>query len=149
MIEYLQKDKQVQLVNECAEDVDFKGKKFDLVFTSPPYYTLERYTQEDNQSWKKYKQLQDWLENFLFKSLSNCWDALEDGGKMVINISDVYAKHTVNKICDPMNDFLDSLKNSKYCGCMGYQMRKRPNSKSLKGKLGRFAEPMWVWKKTK
>jgi hypothetical protein len=48
-----------------------------------------------------------------------------------------------------MNDFLDSLKNSKYCGCMGYQMRKRPNSKSLKGKLGRFAEPMWVWKKTK
>ena len=64
MIEYLQKDKQVQLVNECAEDVDFKGQKFDLVFTSPPYYTLERYTQEDNQSWKKYKQLQDWLENF-------------------------------------------------------------------------------------
>lgn len=149
MIEYLQKDKQVQLVNECAEDVDFKGQKFDLVFTSPPYYTLERYTQEDNQSWKKYKQLQDWLENFLFKSLSNCWDALEDGGKMVINISDVYAKHTVNKICDPMNDFLDSLKNSKYCGCMGYQMRKRPNSKSLKGKLGKFAEPMWVWEKTK
>ncbi len=149
MIEYLQKNKQVQLVNECAEDVDFKGQKFDLVFTSPPYYTLERYTQEDNQSWKKYKQLQDWLENFLFKSLSNCWDALEDGGKMVINISDVYAKHTVNKICDPMNDFLDSLKNSKYCGCMGYQMRKRPNSKSLKGKLGKFAEPMWVWEKTK
>lgn len=149
MIEYLQKDKQVQLVNECSEDVDFKGQKFDLVFTSPPYYTLERYTQEDNQSWKKYKQLQDWLENFLFKSLSNCWDALEDGGKMVINISDVYAKHTVNKICDPMNDFLDSLKNSKYCGCMGYQMRKRPNSKSLKGKLGKFAEPMWVWEKTK
>ena len=28
-------------------------------------------------------------------------------------------------------------------------MRKRPNSKSLKGKLGKFAEPMWVWEKTK
>ena len=34
-----------------------RAKKFDLIFTSPPYYTLERYTQEDNQSWKKYKKL--------------------------------------------------------------------------------------------
>jgi len=143
------KNKSIELLNNCAEDVCLKSKKFDLVFTSPPYYTLERYTQEDSQSWKKYKKLNDWLENFLFKSLHNAWQSLEIGGKLVLNISDVYAKHTVNKICDPMNDFLDSFNDSRYYGCIGYQMRKRPNSKAFNKKAGKFAEPMWVWEKVK
>ena len=43
--------------------------------------------------------------------------------------------------------FIDTLINSKYIGCWGYQMMKRPNSKSLKGKEGKFAEPVWIWKK--
>jgi len=26
-------------------------------------------------------------------------------------------------------------------------MMKRPNCKSFKGKTGKFAEPVWIWKK--
>jgi len=66
---------------------------------------------------------------------------------MVINISDVYSNHTINKLCDPMNDYIDLYKNSKYIGSYGYQMAKRPNSRALAGKNGVFCEPMWVWKK--
>jgi len=147
MIDQFGAEEDVTIFNDCAEDVDYGDRKFDLVFTSPPYFDLERYTAETNQSWKRYKKLNDWLENFLFASIENAWNHLEEGGHLILNISDVYTHHTVNKICDPMNDFIDSLSKSQYIGCWGYQMMKRPNCKSFKGKTGKFAEPVWIWKK--
>ena len=147
MIDQFGAEEDVTIFNDCAEDVDYEDKKFDLVFTSPPYFDLERYTTETNQSWKRYKKLNDWLENFLFASIENAWNHLEENGHLILNISDVYTHHTVNKICDPMNDFIDSLSKSQYIGCWGYQMMKRPNCKSFKGKTGKFAEPVWIWKK--
>lgn len=141
-------DKFATIIHQCAEDVDLGERKFDFIFTSPPYFNIERYTQEDNQSFKRYKKIDDWNENFLHKTLANVWEHLENGGVMVINISDVYSGHRVNKICDAMNDFISTLPNSSYMGCYGYQMQKRPNSGALKDKEGVFAEPMWIWSKT-
>lgn len=138
--------KKVELINSCAEDT-ICNSKYDLVFTSPPYFNIERYTHEDNQSFKRHKKLDVWLSDFLFVSITNAWESLESGGIMVINISDVYSNHTVHNICDPMNDFINSFSDSSYYGCYGYQMRKRPNSGALKNKTGSFAEPMWIWKK--
>jgi 16S rRNA G966 N2-methylase RsmD len=141
-------NKKVEIVSDCAEHYQYrKEQTFDFIFTSPPYFNIERYTQEDNQSFKRYRKLHDWLELFLFKSLENAWNQLEQGGFLVINISDVYSNHTVNKICDPMNDFIKTLPQSHYYGAIGYQMHKRPNSGALKDKEGVFCEPMWVWEK--
>lgn len=143
--EYNTSNKSIKMISSCAEDVDIEDT-FDTVFTSPPYYNIERYTGEDDQSWKRYKKLDRWLNEFLFPVLSKSWDRLESGGNMIINISDVYSNHTINKICDPMNDFLSTLKGSSYNGCMGLRMAKRPNSKARQ-KDGVFVEPMWMWKK--
>lgn len=138
--------KEVIMSEGCAEDF-IPERTFDTVFTSPPYFNIERYTQDDTQSFKKYRRLEDWLNGFLFKMLGTAWERLESGGTLGINISDVYSNHTVNRICDPMNSFIASLPDSHYYGCYGYEMRKRPNSGALKGKHGAFAEPIWVWKK--
>lgn len=148
MIEdYGKAGKKIELKNECAETVDYGDKTFDFIFTSPPYFNIERYTQEDNQSWKRHRKLDCWLSQFLFPAVSRAWDRLETGGMMVINISDVYSLHQINNICDPMNDFISTLNHSKYYGCIGYEMRKRPNSKAYDSKKSKFAEPMWVWEK--
>ena len=131
---------------ECAEDI-YMNEKFDTVFTSPPYFNIERYNQEDNQSWKRYKKLNNWLDGFLFPVLEKSWNALNSGGTMIINISDVYSNHTINRICDPMNDFISRLSGANYNGAIGLRMAKRPNSKAVKSD-GIFVEPMWVWKKS-
>ena len=88
-----------------------------------------------------------------------------------MNISDVNASSKGKKskgwlsICDPMNDLLDTLKDSEYQGCIGYEMAKRPNCIGvgtakvteetnrkpeyiLPEKEGLFGEPIWIWKKT-
>lgn len=132
-----------------AEEVNYTERygeeSFDLVFTSPPYFNIERYTQEGNQSWKQYKKIDSWLNDFLFKVLADAYAVTERGGHLVINISDVYSNHTINKICDPMNDFLKSI-GAQYVGAYGMRMAKRPNSKAVR-QDGVFAEPMWVWRK--
>ena len=138
--------KSYNLIQGCAEEVILEKESFDTVFTSPPYFNIEKYTQEDNQSFKKYKKLEEWLEKFLFKSLDNAWYALEKGGHLIINISDVYSNHTINKICDPMYDYMATKSDANFVGTMGLRMAKRPNSKAQKIE-GIFAEPIFIWKK--
>lgn len=139
--------KETRIYNCGAEEIDDYNSTFDLIFTSPPYFDVERYTNDPNQSWKKYKQLQDWLEKFLFKAIKTGWNSLSSNGYLIINVSDVYCHHKIQNICDPMNDFITTLPNAKYLGCTGMRIAKRPNSKALLNKET-VAEPMWIWQKT-
>lgn len=138
--------KEALMIKAPAEDVILSPNTFDTVFTSPPYFNVERYSNEDTQSFKRYKKLESWLERFLFKAIDMAWEALKPFGYMAINISDVYSNHTINKICDPMNKHIESI-GGKYQECIGMKMAKRPNSGALKGKDGVFVEPIWIWQK--
>lgn len=137
--------KEARMINDVAENVELKDE-FDLIFTSPPYFNIERYTQLGNQSFKKHKKLDRWLNDFLFKTVGKFWNNLKDNGKLIINISDVYSNHTINKICDPLNDYISTLPNSNYVGAIGMRMAKRPNTQAIKD--GIFCEPLWIWEKT-
>ena len=164
--------KKVELICSPAEDVDYtKYKdKFDTVFTSPPYFSVERYSYEDTQSWVRYKQIDDWNRNFLQKTIENLWCSIKSGGYLLVNIADVFARTGSDKgmveICNPMNDFLYKFSDSEYQGCIGMEMAKRPNSggagmargsderfqdstiqRAEETKDKRFAEPIWIWRK--
>jgi 16S rRNA G966 N2-methylase RsmD len=134
--------KSVEMNNACAEEFEHT-RKYDLVFTSPPYFNIEKYSECENQSFKKYKKIDVWLNEFLFKAINGFWGNLKESAVVMINISDVYSNHTVNRICDPMNDYIATLPNAKYLGCIGYRMQKRIGSKS--SKKGTFGEPVWIW----
>jgi len=120
-------------------------KEIDLCFTSPPYFSKEKYSEDKNQSYIKFPLFRDWLREFLFRAIDYQWKYLKSGGTMIVNISDVFIDGDWNVICDPMNEHIDSYNDSEYQGHMGMKMAKRPNVKS--GQDGNFAEPMWVWKK--
>ncbi len=145
--QYPNMSKQCTFIISCAEDVDFLSlnKKFDFIFTSPPYFNIERYTQEANQSFNRYRKLNNWLENFLFVSIKKSFEVLTDDGVMAINISDVYSGHKVNQICEPMNNFFKNELKANYVGCIGYRMQKKLGTKS--NKQGIFCEPIWLWSK--
>ena len=159
-----------EFICQPAEDVDFtKYKdKFDTVFTSPPYFNVERYSYDDTQSWVKYKEIDEWNENFLQKTLKNLWCSVKSGGYLLVNISDVYSSSKSSKswleICNPMNDFLSTFTDSEYQGCIGMELAKRPNSggagtaksedyteealhKAEETKDKTFCEPIWIWRK--
>lgn len=140
--------KPVFMFKDCAENLDVPKGEFDVAFTSPPYFNIERYTgtygKDDKQSWNRYRKLDDWLEKFLFVVLEKSVAGLKSGGYLAMNISDVYSNHTVNQMCDPMNDYLSKM-GLVYEGAVGLRMAKRPNSKACG--VGVFAEPIWIWRK--
>ena len=147
--------KKTEFIKAPAEEVDLSNREFDMVYTSPPYFHVERYADDETQSWKRYgKDIDVWLGQFLYPILKKCWSSLKDGGTMIINIADVYANDKGNnksyvQICDPMNDFIQSLPQSTYKGCIGLKLNRRPGSNNDKpeSKGKKIIEPMWVWKK--
>jgi 16S rRNA G966 N2-methylase RsmD len=146
-IDSFNSDKDIKMNCYPAEDFlpSYNEDTFDLVFTSPPYFIIERYSKDNNQSWQRYKKINSWLSSFLFPVIENSWRLLKSGGHLAINISDVYCNHTINRICDPMNDFISTLPNSVKSENINYRMAKRMGSKS--DKSGIFVEPVWIWKK--
>jgi hypothetical protein len=136
-----------------AEDfypAEIYGQNFDLVFTSCPYFNLEQYAAktdcEDDQCWKKYPEVEMWLNKFLFAALQNAIDCLRPGGILAINIADFVKTDKRTKLCEPMNRFLLSTKSCDYCGCIGMKLHKRYGN-YIKDKSGVHAEPIWIWRK--
>ena len=155
-----------------AEDFDFTQYEnhFDTVFTSPPYFSVERYSYDDTQSWVRYKDIEDWNRDFLQQTIKNLWCSIKSNGYLLVNISDVYTNSKWStergwlEICNPMNDFISTFSDSKYQGCIGMEMAKRPNSggagtakskeyteealkKAVDTQDKTFCEPIWIWKK--
>jgi 16S rRNA G966 N2-methylase RsmD len=170
---FFETEKKADFIEAPAEDADLSMYKehFDIVFSSPPYFNVERYSYDDTQSWVRYKNIDDWNKLFLHKAISNVWPTIKKGGYLAINIADVYASSQgdgkgYKEICNPMNDFIATL-GAEYEGCLGMEMAKRPGSAGaasiIEGDEGRyteealekareaadktFCEPVWIWRK--
>jgi len=137
--------KEVIFRDKPAEEMVYSKEEFDTIFTSVPYFDTERYNDADTQSWIRYKTLDEWLHNFLFESIERAWLALKRDGVMLINLSDVYGHHQIQRMCDPMNEFIEGLQSAEYEDCIGMRMAKRPNQNTHKE--GIYCEPIWVWRK--
>jgi hypothetical protein len=66
-----------------------KPNSVDLVFSSPPYFVQERYSDDPTQSWKRYSKQESWLGGFMGDTLDNCAYCLKPGGILAINIANV------------------------------------------------------------
>lgn len=139
---YCNMGKSTRFICAPAEDVDFTDIKVDFVFTSPPYFDLERYSEEDTQSWVRYPTADGWLEGFLFPTLKKCWGALEEGGRICVNISDT--RDGKVQVVQPMLEYMDKL-GAVYEGVVGYRIQKRI-LKHLDD-IGIYCEPIFVWSK--
>ena len=61
----------------------------DFVFTSPPYFNKEIYSDDVEQSAIKFPNYDDWLRGYLEPTLKTCYDVLKTERYCLINISDV------------------------------------------------------------
>ena len=166
---FFEEPKTVDLICEPAEDVDYSSYEnyFDTIFTSPPYFNVEKYSDEDTQSYLRYQDINSWNKNFLQKTIGKIIPTIKSGGILAINIADVYNPKSKNKeyyqICNPMNDYIKS-QGLEYYGCIGMEMTKRFNSggagnakseyfeehlkeKTKDTKDVAFGEPVWIWRK--
>lgn len=73
----------------CGSEV-FRGpaNSIDFAFTSPPYFNLELYSDEDTQCFNKFPVLEDWLEGYVRGTIKNVHHMLKPGRYYAINIAD-------------------------------------------------------------
>jgi hypothetical protein len=66
----------------------YKGK-LDFVFTSPPYFNREQYSQDETQSFVAYKSYMSWRDGFLIPTLDNAYKSLKNDRYLVWNIANI------------------------------------------------------------
>ena len=84
------------IYSECSEEIgknekfqEYKGQ-IDLVFTSPPYFNREAYSEDPKQSYKKYgSSYESWKRGYLRPTLETCFDWMKPGAYILWNIADL------------------------------------------------------------
>jgi len=72
-----------------TQDFQRMQGKGDLVFTSPPYFNREAYSEDENQSYKKYSSYELWRDGFLRPTLANAYAFLNHERYLLWNIADL------------------------------------------------------------
>ena len=76
------------LIQGCAEDLLGKNTwRPDLIFTSPPYFDVEKYSDEPTQSYLRYPTVDSWYEQFLSVAIKGAYADLTDDGFMLLNVN--------------------------------------------------------------
>ena len=142
-------NKRVRIYNRPAEDIDWVSvadEKHDLMFTSPPYFGIEKYAEgqddEDDQSWKRYNEYDVWRDEFFYPVMDSMKAVCD---KVMINIVDPVVKGKRYRIEDDIN--------SRYgiSEIIGMKMSRRPITRKdtedkfvVDGKAVDFIEPVYI-----
>ena len=93
--------KYLNYLNNCIEEaVGIKGKiiqnvseeyqpnNIDLAFSSPPYFNLEKYSDEETQCMVRYRTLDEWFSGYAEPTIKNIYKSLNKDGIFATNIAD-------------------------------------------------------------
>ena len=136
MIEFYDKltggKKTTQIYNCGAEDLPWNEiENVDCAFTSPPYFSTERYNEggekEELQSWFKFNEYESWRDNFYLPVSQNTFDSLSDKGVMLINILDPKVKGKRYRSGDELVDML----LPHFMGQVGMRIMQRPQGAAV------------------
>jgi hypothetical protein len=152
MIEFFKHD----IVNKNAvytikelpfEEAELKQDYYDLVMTSPPYFTMEIYDDnpETNAKQSIVKMYEEnggegdggkegerlWYNNYLKVWINKCYNALRIGGVIALNINQYKNQHYIYWL-------LDDMKSSKWT-YLGIISHSKPDKKN--------PQPTFIWRK--
>lgn len=87
----------VDIRKECAEShiTNMRDDKFDVCFTSPPYFNTEKYSDEPTQSYKRYPKYSEWVKGFLEPMLKNACHSLLPDGILAMNVANTRTAPTL------------------------------------------------------
>lgn len=88
--------------NQPFEEVDLGDLKADLVFTSPPYFSVERYSDDTTQSWVRYASWGSWVDGFLRPLVVKSKAHLKPGGLLCINTKNIRKGRRTFPIADEL-----------------------------------------------
>lgn len=79
----------VEIINGCAEQqlTRIASRSVDLVFSSPPFFNWEHYSQSHRQSFRRYPTYESWKAHFLRPVIAQSFRVLNRNRYLVLNVS--------------------------------------------------------------
>jgi len=101
MAEFLNISNSIELHNVPFEEFDMNGlDKIDIVLTSPPYFNLETYSDDNAQSYIRHNDFNDWMHNWLIPMIHTCTSKLSDDGLSCWNVMNFKKYSIVEDVID-------------------------------------------------
>jgi len=72
----------------CSTSEDYTPQDIDCAFSSPPYFNLEKYSDEDTQCMVRYGTLNEWFDGYVAPTMRNIYNGLNSDGVFATNIAD-------------------------------------------------------------
>lgn len=129
----------------CAEDVmlSLEDGSYNLVFSSPPYWNVEKYSTDSNQSYLRYPKYDSWRDNFLGRILTESVRVVKDGGYIAFNVKNYKKAPIADDLCKIAENL--GLRLAKT-----YQMRLANSEFNRKENLPTWhTEPIFVFRSLK
>lgn len=127
----------------CAEDImPNLNNEYDLIFTSPPFFDIEIYSQNKNQSNIKYKDYSEWKDRFLNVLIKESNRLLKDDKFLIINLKN-------NNRYNMYDDMVNISLNNGFELFKEYKIRLINNEflRSKNNDINYHYEPIAVFKK--
>lgn len=125
---------------------------FDVAFTSPPYFNLETYANDNSASTTNYNNYDLWLEHFAKPTIDNTYKYLKVGGYAMINIKNLTRGKKEPLFDDWFRIFSEhggfefvEIFEMKHQSKKNYWMNTNYDKDTYKG----FKEPIMVFRKIK
>lgn len=138
-----------KVIPKACEDItpeDIDNQLYDIVFSSPPYFTTERYSEDESQSFKRYKNLDDWLNGFMYPSLNICYNSLKKNGMLVFVLSDTKQGENIIHLTEKVLDKCKEI-GFRYRGCIPYVHYLKLYKYVPKKPSRMIVQPVWIFQK--
>lgn len=128
---------------------------FDVAFTSPPYFNIEKYADDKYASTKNYDNYEFWIEDFVRPTIDNTCRYLKDGGYLMINIKNISRpRNNTNtpkhKLFDDWFEILNNRDDLEFVEVFDIEIEKRQfgmSSTYTMEEFNGFKEPVMVFRK--
>jgi SAM-dependent methyltransferase len=105
---------------------EYQPEDMDLAFSSPPYFNLEKYSDEETQCMVRYTTLDEWFDGYVAPTMANIKRGLNNDGIFATNIADY--KSYGNKEYQVVERWIETAEKIgfKYNGMIKMMLNTRP-----------------------
>ena len=106
---------------------DYQPEDVDLAFSSPPYFNLEKYSDEPTQCMVNYTTLDEWFDGYVAPTMTNIHNGLNSDGVFATNIADykTYGQKEPVEVCERWIATAEKI-GFKHTGTIKMMLNTRP-----------------------
>jgi len=153
--------KYLNFFNDCIEEAvgvkgtiiqsvseEYQPEDIDLAFSSPPYFNLEKYSDEDTQCMVRYKTLDEWFDGYVAPTIQRIHRGLNREGLFATNIAD-YKTYGQKEPVEVVQRWIKTAEKNgfKYQGMIKMMLNTRPGVGNQKLAGREKFEGVYVFKK--